>query len=114
MLRQVQKYSDPPKGRLLADLAASFQAAVVDVLSAKAARAASVFDVTAILLSGGVTANDALRNATTDRAKVPVYYPPRSLCTDNAAMVGACAHHRFMSGERAGWDLDVVAGLRLV
>jgi N6-L-threonylcarbamoyladenine synthase len=114
MLRQVQKYSDPPKGRLLADLAASFQAAVVDVLSAKAARAAHAFDVTAILLSGGVTANDALRHATTDRAQVPVYYPPRSLCTDNAAMVGACAHHRFLAGERAGWDLDVVAGLRLV
>jgi len=114
MLRQVQKYSDPPKGRLLADLAASFQAAVVDVLSAKAASAAKAFDVTAILLSGGVTANQALRTATVARASVPVYYPPRSLCTDNAAMVGACAHRHFMSGERAGWDLDVVAGLRLV
>jgi N6-L-threonylcarbamoyladenine synthase len=114
MLRQVQKYSDPPKGRLLADLAASFQAAVVDVLSAKAARAAKAFDVTAILLSGGVTANQALRTATVERASVPVYYPPRSLCTDNAAMVGACAHRRFMSGERAGWDLDVVAGMTLV
>jgi N6-L-threonylcarbamoyladenine synthase len=113
VLRQVQKYSDPPKGRLLADLAASFQAAVVDVLSAKAALAAETFDVTALLLSGGVTANQTLRATTVERASVPVYYPPGFLCTDNAAMVGACAHQHFISGERAGWDLDVVPGLRL-
>jgi N6-L-threonylcarbamoyladenine synthase len=113
VLRQVQKYSDPPKGRLLADLAASFQAAVVDVLSAKAALAAETLDVTALLLSGGVTANQTLRATTVERASVPVYYPPGFLCTDNAAMVGACAHQHFISGELAGWDLDVVAGLRL-
>jgi N6-L-threonylcarbamoyladenine synthase len=45
---------------------------------------------------------------------VPVYYPPPYLCTDNAAMVGACAYQHFVAGERAGWDLDVVPGLRLV
>ncbi len=118
VLRQVQKYSDPPRGRLLADLAASFQAAVVDVLSAKAARAAEAFDVTAVLLSGGVTANQTLRATTVERVDVPVHYPPVSLCTDNAAMVGACAH-RHLVGEsigphaRAGLDLDVVTGLRL-
>ncbi len=114
MLRVVQKYSDPPQGRLLADLSASFQAAVVDVLSAKVVRAAEEFDVTAVLLCGGVSANQALRATTAGRASVPVYYPPPILCTDNAAMVGACAHRRFISGERAGWDLDVVPGLRLV
>jgi N6-L-threonylcarbamoyladenine synthase len=113
VLREVQKYSDPPKGRLLADLAASFQAAVVDVLSAKAVWAAETFDVTAVLLSGGVTANQALRTTTVERVGVPVYYPPRFLCTDNAAMVGACAHRRFIAGARTGWDLDVVPGLRL-
>ncbi len=113
VLREVQKYSDPPEGRLLADLAASFQAAVVDVLSAKAAEAADEFEVTAVLLSGGVTANQTLRDAAVERISVPVYYPPIFLCTDNAAMVGACAHRHFMSGERAGWDLDVVTGLRL-
>jgi N6-L-threonylcarbamoyladenine synthase len=113
VLRQTERYSDPPKGRLLADLAASFQAAVVDVLSAKAAWAAEEFDVTAVLLSGGVTANQALREATVERVNVPVYYPPRLLCTDNAAMVGACAHWHFIAGDRAGWDLDVVPGLRL-
>jgi N6-L-threonylcarbamoyladenine synthase len=113
VLREVQKYSDPPKGRLLADLAASFQAAVVDVLSAKAAWAAETYDVTALVLSGGVTANQRLRAMTVERVSVPVYYPPGFLCTDNAAMVGACAHRRFIAGARTGWDLDVVPGLRL-
>jgi N6-L-threonylcarbamoyladenine synthase len=118
VLRQVQKYSDPPRGRLLADLAASFQAAVVDVLSVKAAQAAEAFDVTAVLLSGGVTANQTLRATTVERVDVPVYYPPIFLCTDNASMVGACAH-RHLVGEdigihaRSGMDLDVVTGLRL-
>jgi N6-L-threonylcarbamoyladenine synthase len=113
VLREVQKYSDQPRGRLLADLAASFQAAVVDVLSTKASRAAEEFGVTAVLLSGGVTANQTLRETTVKRVNVPVYYPPIFLCTDNAAMVGACAHRHFEAGETANWDLDVVAGLRL-
>jgi N6-L-threonylcarbamoyladenine synthase len=105
---------EPPRGRLLANMAASFQAAVVDVLSAKAARAAEEFGVTALLLSGGVSANRTLRAAAAERAGVPVYFPPPILCTDNAAMVGASAHQRFIAGEQAGWDLDVVPGLRLV
>jgi N6-L-threonylcarbamoyladenine synthase len=113
VLRVVEVYSDPPQGKLLADLASSFQEAVVDVLSAKTARAAEEFGVTAVLLCGGVSANHALQATTAERAGVPVYYPPPILCTDNAAMVGACAHQRFISGERAGWDLDVVPGLRL-
>jgi N6-L-threonylcarbamoyladenine synthase len=114
MLREVQKYSDPPQGQLLADMAASFQAAVVDVLSQKTAQAAEEYGATAVLLSGGVSANAALREMTTERTNVPVYYPPPSLCTDNAAMVGACAYRHFVVSERAGWDLDVVPGLRLV
>lgn len=114
VLRAVQKYSEPPRGRLLADLAASFQEAVVDVLSAKTARAAEEFNVTAVLLCGGVSANQALRAETRERAGVPVYYPPPILCTDNAAMVGACAYQHFVAGHLAGWDLDVLPSLRLV
>jgi len=114
VLRVVEKYSDPPQGRLLADLAASFQAAVVDVLSAKAARAAEEFDATAVLLCGGVSANRSLRVMAAERSAVPVHHTPPILCTDNAAMVGACAHQRFIAGERSGWDLDVVPSLRLV
>jgi N6-L-threonylcarbamoyladenine synthase len=114
VLREVEKYSDPPQGRLLSNMAASFQAAVVDVLSTKTARAAEEFGVSAVLLGGGVSANQPLRDTTAEQVDVPVYYPPTFLCTDNAAMVGACAHRRFVAGERAGWDLDVAPGLRLV
>jgi N6-L-threonylcarbamoyladenine synthase len=113
MLREVEKYSDPPEGEHLADLAASFQEAVVDVLSQKTVNAAEEFGATAVLLSGGVSANKALRKMTTERAEVDVLYPPLSLCTDNAAMVGGCAHRHFLEGKRAGWDLDVIPGLRL-
>jgi N6-L-threonylcarbamoyladenine synthase len=118
VLRQVEKYSDPPRGRLLADLAASFQAAVVDVLSAKAAWAAEAFHVTAALLSGGVTANQTLRATTVERVEVPVHHLPAFLCTDNAAMVGACAHRHLLVGDvgapgRSGMGLDVVTGLTL-
>jgi len=113
VLREVQKYSDPPQGRLLANLAASFQASVVDVLSTKTARAAEEFAVTAVLLCGGVSANRPLRAETRERVGVPVHCSPPILCTDNAAMVGACAHWHFIAGRLAGWDLDVVPGLRL-
>jgi N6-L-threonylcarbamoyladenine synthase len=113
VLRVVETYSDPPKGQLLSNLAASFQASVVDVLTAKTARAAEEFDVTAVLLCGGVSANQSLRETTVERVDVPVHCPPLYLCTDNAAMVGACAYRRFIAGERAGWDMDVVPSLRL-
>jgi N6-L-threonylcarbamoyladenine synthase len=114
VLRELEKYSAPPQGRLLADLAASFQAAVVDVLAAKTARAAEESGATAILLCGGVSANLALRAATAARTSVPAYYPPLALCTDNAAMVAACGYQHFVAGRRAGWDMDVLPGLRLV
>jgi len=114
----LRRRDEPPRGRLLADLAASFQAAVVDVLSTKAAQATETFDVTAVLLSGGVTANKTLRATTVERVSIPVYYPPIFLCTDNAAMVGACAHQHFVAGDvgtpaGTGLDLDVVTGLQL-
>jgi len=113
VLRETQEQAEPPQGQQLADMAASFQASVVDVLSAKAARAADASGATAVLLCGGVSANQALRETTAERVGVPVYYPPLILCTDNGAMIGACAHRHFVAGERAGWDLDVLPGLRL-
>ena len=113
MLRVVQEYSETPRGQLQADLARSFQEAVVDVLSAKAVRAAEDHGATAILLCGGVSANGELRRVAVDRSPVPVYFPPPALCTDNAVMVGACAHQHLVAGRLATWDLDVVPGLRL-
>ena len=88
---------------------------MVDVLAEKTIQAAAVHSATAILLSGGVSANLALRAEVRARAgDIPVYYPPIPLCTDNAAMIGAAAHRRFLAGHRDGWDLDVVPSLKLV
>lgn len=114
VVRLVQQHGGTPRGRMVADVAASFQEAVVDVLAAKTVAAAAEYGATAILLAGGVSANKRLRAAVRERAAVPVYYPPIFLCTDNAAMVAACGHFRYLAGARAGWDLDVDPGLRLV
>lgn len=96
------------------DLAASFQAAVVDALVTKTERAAAAYEVTAVHLAGGVSANRALRQAMRAALKVPVWYPSPILCTDNAAMIGAAAHWQFISGRRDSLDLDVVPSLQLV
>lgn len=109
--RLIQQQEVPP--RLIPDLAAAFQEAVVDVLVTKTVAAAKEYGATAILLSGGVSANRALRAAMRERSGVPVYYPSPILCTDNAAMVAACGHFRYRAGARAGWDLDVEPDLRL-
>lgn len=95
------------------DLAASFQHSVVDQLVGKTVIAAGRYGATAILLSGGVSANKMLRYVMKTKAPVPVYWPPLWLCTDNAAMIGAAAHFRFVAGQRAGWDLDIDPNLKL-
>jgi N6-L-threonylcarbamoyladenine synthase len=102
-----------PPGVPVADLAASFQASVVDQLCGQTVKAAEATGATAILMGGGVSANKALRTAMKTRAHVPVYWPPLWLCTDNAAMIGAAAYFRFQAGQHAGWDLDVEPGLKL-
>ncbi len=102
----------PPE--IVADLAASFQRALVDALVEKTIRAAEETQVTEICVCGGVSANALLRQTMRERAPVPVSVPPIYLCTDNAAMVGAAAHYRFQAGERAGLDMDVIPNLPLV
>lgn len=100
----------------LADLAASFQAAVIDVQVAKAVRAVEETGATAFCLAGGVAANPALRRELTaamEARGVHVSVPPIHLCTDNAAMIAAAAHYRWLRGERLGLDADPVPGLRL-
>jgi len=105
----------PPKRELpVADLAASFQAAVVDVLVEKTRRAAEELRVEEVLLAGGVASNTALRQEMKARVRLPVRYPPPVLCTDNAAMVAAAGHFKFRTGKQASWDLDVCPGLGLV
>ncbi len=107
-------YAPPPPLRLpLADLAASFQAAVVDVLVQKTKRAAREFQVQEVLLAGGVAANSLLRQRMGAKINLPVRYPPPALCTDNAAMVASAGYFKCIAGERSDWDLDVRPGLEL-
>lgn len=113
VLRMLQKYTGPVPHSFYANMAASFQAAVVDVLVEKAARAAKEFSVTAVLLSGGVSANTALREAARAQIPIPVCVLPRVLCTDNAAMIAAAGFFRYQVGDRGGWDLDIDPGLQL-
>jgi len=105
----------PPVMRVLptANLAASFQEAVVEVLVEKTCRAAEEMEAKSIALAGGVAANESLRSAMVARSPVRVHCPPLELCTDNAAMVASIGFFRYSQGERADWDLDVVPGLRL-
>ncbi len=95
----------------IADLAASFQAAVVDVLATKAAAAAQTFGATRLALGGGVAANRTLLRTVEERAQLPVLCPPPRLCTDNAAMIAAAGYFRYSAGERSDMRLDVEPGL---
>ncbi len=113
VLRALRPYGDHRSARLVADMAASFQAAVIEVLATKTAQAAREFGATAILLSGGVSANRPLRWAVREAAEVPVYALPPAFCTDNAAMIAAAGRRRFEAGERASWALDIRPGLSL-
>jgi N6-L-threonylcarbamoyladenine synthase len=95
------------------DLAASFQAAVVDVLVEKTRRAAAEYRVAEVLLAGGVAANELLRERIRQDVGSLVRCPPVYLCTDNAAMVASAGFFRLRSGVRAQWDLDVIPSMEI-
>lgn len=97
----------------VADAAASFQCAVVDVLVTKTIEAAKGLGVKQILLSGGVAANKLLTERFLSSSPIPVLVPPPHLCTDNAAMVAACGYYHFQAGKISDYDLDVVPSLSL-
>jgi N6-L-threonylcarbamoyladenine synthase len=95
----------------IGDLAASFQAAVVDVLATRAARAAHVFGASRLALGGGVAANRTLLRTVEERAEVPVVCPPPRLCTDNAAMIASAGYFRYRTGQRSTLALDIEPNL---
>ncbi len=104
----------PLEEQVTADLAAAFQEAVVDILVRKTVDAAAIYGAMEVLVAGGVAANTRLREELALRLNLPLRIPPRFLCTDNAAMVGAAAYYHYIQGERSSWDLDVVPQLPLI
>jgi N6-L-threonylcarbamoyladenine synthase len=107
VLKEAKGYESRGRSMPVADMAASFQAAVVDVLFNKTIRAAREFGAKEILVAGGVSANSALRAAFRGQSEYKVHIPPLSLCTDNAAMIAAAGYHRFTSGYVSNMDMDV-------
>jgi len=100
----------------LADIAASFQEAVADVLSSKLIKAALDKKSQYAVLAGGVAANSRLRELLKQRgeqAGIKVQYPSPILCTDNAAMIGCAAYYRYMSGKRSDFTLNAMPNLSL-
>jgi len=92
----------------VADLAASFQAAVVETLLMKTLAAARKFGVNEILIAGGVSANEALRAAFLAQTEFKVNLPKFDYCTDNAAMIASAGYFRYALGQRSLLDIDVL------
>jgi N6-L-threonylcarbamoyladenine synthase len=102
-----------PDEKMVCDLAASFQEAVVDVVEAKTRQALALTGMKRLAVGGGVAANQRLRERLEIMARelaVELSVPPLALCTDNAAMAGI-ALPKLAAGQVAGLDLDVSAGL---
>ena len=98
------------------DIAASFQAAVLDVIVAKTVSAALDMKKDRIVLAGGVAANSRLREmlkAECDKNGIELYYPSPVLCTDNAAMIGCAAYYKYKAGMRDDLTLDAMPNLEL-
>jgi N6-L-threonylcarbamoyladenine synthase len=107
--RGAEKKAQLRAGVSINDIAACFQAALVETLVEKTVRAAKAHQVTEIMMAGGVSANQALRQAMRRESDMPVRYPPLHLCTDNGAMIAAAGHYRLLAGQRDDWNMEVLA-----
>lgn len=99
-----------------ADVAASFQKAVTEVLVENAMRAVDEYDMKKLAIAGGVASNSTLRQAMKDaceKKEIEFYYPSPIFCTDNAAMIGVAAYYEYLKGTRHGWDLNAMPNLKL-
>ncbi len=99
-----------------ADVAASFQKAVIDVLVEHSLHAVKEFGYEKFAIAGGVASNSSLREALAGRCAregVRFYYPSPVFCTDNAAMIGTAGYYEFIKGVKSGYDLNAVPNLKL-
>ncbi len=108
VLRMTESLQEKGRSLPIEDLAASFQAAVVDVLVDKTLMAADEFDVQEIIVAGGVSANKRLRERMMAESKRPVHIPPLSLCTDNAAMIAGAGYYHYIQNDFTPSDFDVL------
>jgi N6-L-threonylcarbamoyladenine synthase len=107
-------HKDPDVNK--ADLCASFQKAVTEMLIINSKKAINEFDSEKIVIAGGVSRNSYIRKAFDDLAKemnIKVYYPEPILCTDNAAMIAACGYYDFIEGKRADLNLNAIPNLKI-
>lgn len=104
-VRELEKQNSPLP---VEDLAASFQQATVDVLFSKTIKAAREFKVKSIVVAGGVSANQQLRDTFLGQEDFPVFIPPLKYCTDNAAMIAAAGYFRFVHGKTDSLNIDVL------
>ena len=107
VLRTVKGLQAEGRPLPITDLAASFQAAVVDVLVDKTLMAAEEYKVSEIIVAGGVSANKRLREKMLAESKWPVHIPPLSLCTDNAVMIAGAGYYHFAREDFSPLDFDV-------
>ncbi len=107
VMRETRDLQGKARALPVQDMAASFQAAVVDVLYRKTLQAARQLEAKAIVVAGGVSANGALRHRFENQSEYRVHIPPLWLCTDNAAMIAAAGYYRFALGKSSGMDFDV-------
>ncbi|NLP16389.1 MAG: tRNA (adenosine(37)-N6)-threonylcarbamoyltransferase complex transferase subunit TsaD [Clostridiales bacterium] len=99
-----------------ADVAASFQEAVIDVLVSRTILAAKDFQMKQVAIAGGVAANSALKRSMSDACKengLEFYCPSSIYCTDNAAMIGTAAYYEYIKGNFSGLDLNAVPNLKI-